>query len=143
MSRDCYCEINLHITWHTKNSSPTLTPSVEKVAHDSIRDRVLRTPGAIFHEVNGTETHVHLVVSIPPTLLISEYIGQLKGGSSYAVNQMFPAREERFAWQIGYGVVSFGTRELEWVIRYVQNQKEHHAKNTTHDRLERTTDDTA
>jgi hypothetical protein len=36
-------------------------------------------------------------------------------------------------------VVSFGTRNLEWVKGYVRNQREHHAKGTLQDRLERTT----
>jgi putative transposase len=40
-------------------------------------------------------------------------------------------------WQTGYGVVSFGTKDLKWVIEYVRNQKEHHAKGTTVDRLEK------
>jgi putative transposase len=39
-------------------------------------------------------------------------------------------------WQGGYGVVSFGAKDLEWVKRYVRNQKEHHARGTTHERLE-------
>ena len=41
-------------------------------------------------------------------------------------------------WQAGYGIVSFGTRDLPWVVAYVRNQKKHHADGTTHDRLERT-----
>ncbi len=28
----------------------------------------------------------------------------------------------------GYGIVSFGTKDLQWVIDYVLNQKEHHKK---------------
>jgi hypothetical protein len=35
-----------------------------------------------------------------------------------------------------YGVVSFGTKDLEWVVKYVRNQKEHHANGTTALRLE-------
>ena len=34
-------------------------------------------------------------------------------------------------------MVSFGTRDLPWVINYVKNQKEHHAKKTTKARLEK------
>jgi REP-associated tyrosine transposase len=37
--------------------------------------------------------------------------------------------------------VSFGTKDLKWVIEYVKNQKEHHARGTTNERLERTDDD--
>ena len=44
-------------------------------------------------------------------------------------------------WQRGYGVVSFGKNNLAWVLEYVGNQKEHHARGNAHDRLERTTSD--
>ena len=139
MSRNSYAEINLHLTWHTKNSQPLLTPKIEEFAHKNLRQRLLGTSGLYFHEIGGTETHVHIAVSIPPTLLISTFIGELKGSSSYSINETFPGRNEKFAWQIGYGVVSFGTRDLEWVVRYIRNQKEHHKNNQVHDRLERIT----
>jgi putative transposase len=44
-------------------------------------------------------------------------------------------------WQKGYGIVSFGQKDLKWVVNYVENQKEHHRKGTTHERLERTEDE--
>jgi putative transposase len=39
-------------------------------------------------------------------------------------------------WQNGYGIVSFGTKDLKWVVNYVLNQKEHHKTNKTFARLE-------
>lgn len=44
-------------------------------------------------------------------------------------------------WQKGYGIVSFGTKDLKWVMNYVLNQKEHHSKGAIYDRLERIEDD--
>lgn len=44
-------------------------------------------------------------------------------------------------WQHGYGVVSFGTRDLKWVVDYVTNQKEHHAKGNVFERLEKIEND--
>jgi REP element-mobilizing transposase RayT len=119
---------------------PLLTPQVEPLAHRFIRKRIIETPGAFVHEIGGIETHVHLAVSVPPTLLISEFIGQLKGGTSHDVNQQF-GREKVLEWQTGYGAVSFGTRRLDWVLDYIRNQREHHAQGTVHDRLERITHD--
>ena len=75
MSR-AYSEINLHITWHTKASAPLLTPDIELAVQRSIRDRCLDTSGVYFREIGGIESHVHLAVSIPPTLGISTFIGQ-------------------------------------------------------------------
>jgi putative transposase len=137
MSRNYYSEINLHIVWHTKNSLALLTPEIESVARRLLRKRIVDTPGAFVHEIGGIDTHVHLAVTVPPTLLISEFVGQLKGGSSHDVNQALGKRQKELQWQTGYGVVSFGTRDLPWVVEYIQNQREHHARGTVHERLER------
>jgi putative transposase len=75
-------------------------------------------------------------VTVPPTLLVSDWIGELKGASAHYVNHTL-ANRKVIEWQTGYGVVSFGAKAMPWVIRYVENQREHHAKRTTHERLER------
>lgn len=137
MSRNYYSEINLHIVWHTKNSLPLLTAEVESHAHRAIKGRIIGTPGAFIHEIGGIDTHVHLAVTVPPTLLLSEWIGQLKGGSTHDVNQRSITRDKVLQWQAGYGVVSFGTKDLPWVVEYIRNQREHHAKSSTVERLER------
>jgi len=141
MSRSYYSEINLHLVWHTKSSSPLLTPQIEPLAHRFLKKRIIETPGAFVHEIGGTETHVHIAISIPPTLMNSEFIGQLKGGTSHDVNQTMGLHQKMLEWQNGYGAVSFGTRDLPWVADYVRNQREHHARGAVHDRLERITQD--
>src|SRR4051794_10802861 len=114
----------LHFTWHTKYDMPLLTAKLEPHAHAEIRKRVLAFKGVILHALNGTENHVHLAVSILPTLHISSFVGDVKGGSSHAINRL-AENDEPFAWQHGYGVVSFGTRDLPWVVDYIDRQKEH------------------
>jgi putative transposase len=141
MSKNYYSEINLHIVWHTKQSLPLLTPTLEPIAHKFLRKRIIETPDVIVHEIGGTENHVHIAVTIPPTLTISTWIGQLKGGSSHDVNQQVGLRQKALQWQIGYGVVSFGTGDLDWVANYIRNQKNHHGEGGVHERLERITHD--
>ena len=139
MSRNCYSEIYLHLVWHTKISLTMLTGDVEKAAHREIRKRVVKTPGAFIYEVDGTDDHVHCSVFIPPTIHISEWIGQLKGGSAHDVNKRLGMRGKVLEWQTGYGVVSFGRGDLDWINAYIRNQREYHARGTIHDRLERIT----
>src|SRR5262245_10616042 len=136
MPRNVYSEINLHFVWHTKDNKLILADSIERHVYSFLRDRALQTPGLFFHEIGGIEDHVHLVVSVPPTLLISDWIGQLKGSSAYFINHRIVNRH-LLEWQTGYGVVSFGTGDLPWVLSYVRNQKQHHDNGTTQGRLER------
>jgi REP element-mobilizing transposase RayT len=139
MARKYYSEINLHITWHVKESAPLLVPKVETIVHHYLRGRCINTPGVFIHEIGGIETHVHLCLTIAPTITVSEFIGQLKGASSHDVNQKLGAGKKLLEWQAGYGVVSFGTSNLAWVKAYVRNQRERHAQNKTMNRLERIT----
>jgi putative transposase len=71
--------------------------------------------------------------------VIADWIGKLKGASSHHVNHEL-ANRKLLDWQTGYGVVSFGTKDLEWVVKYVRYQKEHHAQGTTVERLEKIAD---
>ncbi|MDY6913817.1 MAG: IS200/IS605 family transposase [Planctomycetota bacterium] len=138
MPRNVYSEINLHIVWHTKNSCFLIKPDMEQTVYDYIRRRAI-APGEVFiHEIGGTANHVHIAVTIPPTIPISEWIGQVKGGSSHDLNELAICSGD-FHWQTGYGVVSFGTKELPWVKEYIQNQKRHHDRETWQKRLERIT----
>jgi len=138
MARNYYAEINLHIVWHTKESSPLLVPKIETIVHHYLRGRCMDTKGVYIHEIGGIETHVHLAISIPPTLLISDFVGQLKGSSSHDVNQKLS--HKALEWQAGYGVVSFGTKDLPWVVDYVRNQRIRHGRGQALDRLERITE---
>ncbi len=138
MARNFYAEINLHIVWHTKESAPLLVPKVEAIVHHYLRGRCINTTGIYIHEIGGIENHVHLAISIPPTITISEFIGQLIGSSSHEANQKLGYKA--LDWQTGYGVVSFGTGDLEWVKEYIRNQKDRHARGKIVDRLERCTE---
>jgi putative transposase len=140
MPKNVYSEINLHMTWHTKNNNPVLTDSIENRVYHYLEHEILKTKNVFFHKVGGTENHIHLVATIPPTLLISEWIGKLKGGSSFYINHEI-ANRKLLDWQEGYGVVTFGTKDLKWVVEYVKNQKQHHARGTTKKRLERSDDE--
>jgi putative transposase len=137
MSRDYYSEINFHLTWHTKDSDAMLFDEIEIACHNELKKRLLEIKHVVVHEIGGIEDHVHIAVSVPPTITPSTLIGELKGGSSYEVNRRFGMRGKVLEWQRGYGIVSFGTKDLEWVRAYIRNQREHHTKGTAIDRMER------
>ena len=139
MSQNYYAEIYLHLTWHTKLSSPMLNPQVADLTYAALREKAAELGGILIHDIGGIATHVHLSVSIQPTVTISEMIGALKGYSSHEVNRR-AARGKVLQWQTGYGVVSFGAKDLEWVSAYIRNQEAHHANRTDQERLEKITE---
>jgi len=139
MSANSYSEINFHITWHTKNSLPMITPAIEDRLYRYLTHKIIETPGVYLHAIGGIETHIHIGLTAPPDLLMSDFIGKLKGGSSYQINKEFGSKA--LEWQRGYGILSFGTKDLKWVVKYIENQKEHHRTGDVHERLERSHSD--
>ncbi|WP_310426812.1 transposase [Chamaesiphon sp. VAR_48_metabat_135_sub] len=87
-------------------------------------------------------TLVTVVISIPPSIAVSEVVRRIKGSSSHFANRIKrdgiqPGdRESTFAWQREYGVFSLGGQQLvgkaslkeNRAIAHVINQKEHHAR---------------
>ena len=139
MSQNYYSEIYLHLTWHTKLSRPLLNPDIMATAQRCLRDKVIALGNIQLHEIGGIETHIHLAVSIEPTVTISEMVGALKGYASHEVNRRLGRASRVLEWQTGYGLVSFGAKDLPWVAEYIRNQREHHQACRAQDRLERIT----
>lgn len=74
---------------------------------------------------NGTKNHVHLLISLGKTLSISELIGDIKRDSSVWIKKQ-DSQFSNFHWQEGYGAFSIGQTQVNEVIKYISNQKEHH-----------------
>lgn len=69
----------------------------------------------------GTPNHVHLLIVLPPKISLAIAVQKLKGSSS---RWMGP----EFSWQEGYGAFSVSPSQVPTVKRYIQNQEEHHRK---------------
>ena len=130
-----YWRLFYHFVWGTRNREPLIAPEWENSLHNVIAVKATKL-GAFVHAVGGIEEHVHLVVSVPPKIALSTFIGQVKGNSSHFVNHGLDV-DIHFAWQAEYGVVSFGGKRLDTVVRYAKNQRKHHADGTTIAMLER------
>jgi putative transposase len=91
------------------------------VAHDE---------GAFTHAVGGMLDHVHVAVSIPPTMAVSTYVQRLKGSSSHYINKALEFPElDGVTWQRGFNVDTFSKRALPDVVSYIEHQAERHANN--------------
>lgn len=121
-------QLYYHLVWATKYRAPLIQLSWEAEFHGYMIGKA-DSLGCIVHAINGTEDHVHLVTSIPPTLSISEFVKKIKGSSSNFCNKVMLPETERFQWQAGYGAFSLSRRQLDIAIAYVENQKQHHAQN--------------
>jgi putative transposase len=117
------------VIWATKNRQPIITTPIESVIFAAIRSKSEELHCPLLG-VNGTTDHIHAVASVRPSIAIGDWVGQIKGASSRAVNLAFANLESKFRWQEDYGVVTFGAKNLPTVLSYVENQKEHHRTGT-------------
>ncbi len=135
-----YWKCFYHAIWSTYKREPVISSELEKVIFEAIRAKTRTLKGEVF-AINGIEDHIHVAVSYPPHVAGAEWIRIMKGLSAHNVNDSFPNLDSRFRWQQGYGLLTFGTKALPSVVRYIEQQKIHHANKTTNDYLEQTDDE--
>jgi putative transposase len=106
------------------------------VIDKSWKERLFAVIGNLINEttcktiiVNGVEDHVHCFLGLKPVVSVSELMKTVKAKSSKYINDQ-KLTPEHFEWQDGYGVFSYSQSAVDNVYKYIQNQEEHHKKQT-------------
>lgn len=118
-----YWRLFYHLIWATRGREPLISESLEPEVWRLVR-QAAEHGGSRVYAVGGLSDHLHVVVSIPPSLAVAEAVRRIKGGSSHGINDLAGGN---FAWQAEYGVVSFSERHLANVVAYVNDQPSRHA----------------
>src|SRR6266699_1876794 len=77
--------------------------------------------------INGMPDHIHILIGLRPAMALADLVQDIKADSSNFINKNKWVRG-KFAWQEGYGAFSYGHSQLDTIVRYIQNQERHHAK---------------
>lgn len=129
-----------HVVWATRNREPSIAAEIERIVFMAIQNKSDQLHSPI-HALNAVEDHVHVAVSISLSVSVANWVKQVKGVSAFEVNTTYPDLPSRFAWQKGYGILTFGAKQLPFVKQYIERQKEHHRSQTIETYLERTEDE--
>ena len=127
-------KIWIHAIWSTKERIPLINLSIEKKLYNFITEE-LREQGCQVKIINGMPDHIHCLFLLNRQKSIAEVIKQIKGSSSHYVNQQ-DLISGKFAWQTGYAAYSVSESGVEKVYRYIQHQKQHHARKTSQQEYE-------
>lgn len=130
-----FWKLYYHFIWGTKKRLPLIDAVFEPELYRAIAAKVKHLDGFV-HAIGGIEDHVHLAVTIPPKVAPAKFIGDVKGNSSHFINHVIKPDFE-FYWQDKYGVLSFGEKNLSAIVKYIHNQKRHHAEGTLIAAMER------
>src|SRR3954462_15300948 len=117
-------EIYLHIVFSTKDRANSIHPEIEAELHRYMAGIVAHLDSRCL-AINGTQNHLHTLVSLGKTLAPSDLVREVKKGSSSWLNRQ-GAVSRTFGWQDGYGGFSVGRSGLPAVREYIAAQKAHH-----------------
>ncbi|KAF2339236.1 IS200/IS605 family transposase [Flavobacterium tistrianum] len=79
--------------------------------------------------INRMPDHIHILVGIKPNVSLSDLVRDIKSSSSKFINEQ-KWINGKFEWQTGFGAFSYGHSQLANVIKYIENQEEHHKTKT-------------
>lgn len=126
-----YTSLYYHLIFSTKKREPWL--------RREYRDQVWAYMGGIARKnkmsalmIGGMPDHAHVLLRAKPTFSVSRILQLIKGGSSLWIHETFP-KLKQFAWQDGYGAFSVSKSKIPSLIKYIQNQEEHHKRKTFQD----------
>ena len=119
--------IELHIIWVTKYRYKVLHGAIGVYTRDLLR-RICSEERAEIISGSVSPDHVHLLVSIDPSVAVSTLLRQLKGKSSHHLQIQFPELKKRYwgqhLWARGYFAVSTGNVSKEMVAEYIKHHFE-------------------
>jgi len=121
-----------HLIFSTKNRFPFLTDKVLRREMHAYLAEMLRKHDCETLIVGGVEDHTHSLFALPRTTAIARVVKEVKRTSSSWIKEARP-KLAKFHWQGGYAAFSVSQSNIDEVIRYIENQEQHHKRITFQD----------
>ena len=121
----CIYQLHYHFVFIPKYRKPVLRGEVGLRVRELIRQICLSKEIEIL-KGHVRPDHVHLLLSVPPTLAPSRVMQALKGKTSYQLLRDFRTLRQQFwgnhFWARGYFVASSGVVTDEVIAKYIEEQ---------------------
>ena len=118
-------DIKYHLVWITKYRKPILRADIAHRARDLIRE-ICRANDVEIIKGHISRDHVHIFVSAPPHLSVSQLVKSIKGKTSRKMMMEFKTLSRAFwgrhIWARGYFVASSGNVTDEVIMKYIEQQ---------------------
>ena len=115
-------QVYVHIVFSTKHGNRYIDEDFRAELQSYIIG-ILKNLKSYTHEIYANPDHIHILCTLPRTITIAQLINKIKSNSSRWAK---PNGDENFKWQDGYGIFSASPSKLNFVKRYIRNQKNHH-----------------
>jgi len=118
-------DLKYHVVWITKYRKPVLRGEIATRLRELIR-QTCTTLDVYIEKGHIAIDHIHLLLSVPPHLSVSEMMQHLKGRSSRRLLQEYAELERQFwgkhLWARGYFAASSGNVTDEIIKQYIESQ---------------------
>ena len=116
----------LHIVFSTKYRQPLITEAIENELYSYLGGtcKALECPPV---KIGGYYDHVHILCLLSKKIALMKLLEEIKSHSSKWIKTKDESLK-KFYWQDGYGAFSVNPAEVDVVINYIANQKEHPGK---------------
>lgn len=118
----------LHITFSTKYREPLIDEAIEEELFKYIGG-ICKNLECNPIKVGGYRDHIHILCILSRKIALMKLLEEVKSHSSKWIKTKGD-QYKNFYWQRGYGSFSVNPAEIDVVIRYIENQAEHHKKKT-------------
>jgi putative transposase len=121
-----FTQIYIQLVFAVADRNSLIRPEFEERLYKYING-ILKKRKHTLIAINGPGDHIHILLGMHPDQSISDLVRDIKTNSSKFVNdeKLIPGR---FEWQRGYGAFSYSKSHVSQVKKYIENQKQHHAK---------------
>ncbi|MBK8699026.1 MAG: IS200/IS605 family transposase [Saprospiraceae bacterium] len=121
-----YTQVYVQFVFAVKFRSNLIKPEWEDELHKFITS-VVKTNNHLLVAINSCFDHIHILIAMKPHQSMADLMSVVKSKSSLFVNEK-KFIKSKFRWQEGYGGFSYSKSHVDRVIKYIDNQKEHHKK---------------
>ncbi|MFN5380623.1 MAG: IS200/IS605 family transposase [Bacteroidota bacterium] len=126
-----YSQIYLQIVFSVKGRQNLISKNWKEELYKYICGIVNGKEQKVY-AIGGVADHIHILVSIKPTIALSDLVRDIKANSSKWINEKGFIKG-KFQWQEGFGAFSYAHSQLDIIIAYINNQEQHHLKKTFRD----------
>ncbi len=120
-------DLKYHIVWITKYRKPVLQGQIAVRVRELIR-QTCATLDVYIVSGHVLKDHVHLLVSVPPKVSVSELVKRMKGRSSRRMMEEYNELRRQFwgrhLWARGYFAASTGNVTDEIIKQYIESQEQ-------------------
>ncbi|MDR0437257.1 MAG: IS200/IS605 family transposase [Bacteroidales bacterium] len=121
-----YTQIHIHAVFAVQNRLSLIQKQWQDELYKYITGIITKN-GHKLLQIGGMSDHIHVLFGMRPTQSLSDLMQDIKGNSSLWINEKRFV-QGRFSWQEGYGAFSYGKSQIDAVVKYIQQQEQHHKK---------------